>query len=462
MPMSIESRNPATGELHQSFEELTDDQVEAALERAAEASESLRRMGRKDRAAGLMRLAGNLEKDRDRLAAIATEEMGKTFASARAEIDKCASVCRYYAEHGPAFLEDEPVKIDEGSAYVATLPLGPILAVMPWNFPYWQVYRFAAPALMLGNPGLLKHASNVPRVALAIEEAIISAGFPEGAFQTLLVSSGKVENIVRDRRVRGVTLTGSEPAGKAVAAAAGDEIKPSVLELGGSDPFIVMPSADLDAAVAAAVTGRTMNNGQSCIAAKRFIVHDEVHDSFKQKLADRFAALKVGDPMHADTDIGPLVDASALDEICGQVERSVKAGATRVCGAERVSVEGYPQGNWFRPGILADIPEDAPAYREEIFGPVALLFRTPNLEEAIELANDSPFGLGSAIFTRDRSEVDHAVRRLEAGATAVNRIVASDPRLPFGGVKTSGYGRELAKEGLLAFANRKTVTVTGL
>ncbi|MEE4211409.1 MAG: aldehyde dehydrogenase family protein, partial [Parvularcula sp.] len=288
------------------------------------------------------------------------------------------------------------------------------------------------------------------------------AGFPEGAFQTLLISSGKVEKIIRDERIKGVTLTGSGPAGQAVAKAAGEEIKPSLLELGGSDPFLVMPSADLDAAREAAVTGRTLNNGQSCIAAKRFIVHDQVYDAFKAKLAERFSALKVGDPMAEDTDIGPLVSGDALDEILGQVEASLAKGAKRVCGAERVNVDGFPKGHWFRPGILDQIPEEAPAYREEIFGPVALLFRVPNFEAAIELANDTPFGLGSAIFTQDPGEVDHAVRRLEAGATAVNRIVASDPRLPFGGVKTSGYGRELAKEGMMAFANRKTVTVKGL
>ncbi len=460
--MPIESRNPANGQLIESFDPLTDEAIDEKLDRAEAAAESLRLMPKRDRADALNALGARLGERRDELARIATEEMGKTFASAKAEVDKCALVCRYYAEHGPEFLRDEPVQIDDGSAYVAHLPLGPILAVMPWNFPYWQVFRFAAPSLMAANPGLLKHASNVPRCALAIEDVIAEAGFPKHAFQTLLIDSDKVEGVIRDRRIRGVTLTGSGPAGEAVARVAGEEIKPSLLELGGSDPFIVMPSADLDAAVKAAVLGRTLNNGQSCIAAKRFIVHHEIYDAFRDKMKEAFSAMKLGDPMAEDTDIGPLATPDGVEDVVGQVEASVEKGARRVTGAERASVDGFEGGNWFRPGILEDIPEAAPAYRDEVFGPVALLFRVPHLDAAIELANDTPFGLGSAIFTRDKGEVDHAVRRLEAGATAVNRIVASDPRLPFGGVKTSGYGRELAKDGMMAFMNRKTVTVTGL
>lgn len=460
--MTIESRNPATGEILETFEPLSDEALEEKLARAEEASETLRLLTLRDRAGLLEKLADLLDEGRDDLAKIATLEMGKTLSSAKAEVEKCAWVCRYYAEHGPEFLRDEPVQIDDGSAYVAHLPLGPILAVMPWNFPYWQVFRFAAPALMAGNPGLLKHASNVPQCALAIESMIEAAGFPKGCFQTLLIGSAKVEKVLRDERVRGATLTGSGPAGSAVGGLAGETIKPSVLELGGSDAFIVMPSADLDAAAKAAVTGRTMNNGQSCIAAKRFIVHDEVYDAFRDKMAERMKALKIGDPMAEDTDVGPLVSADARDEIVDQVQESVDAGAKLTFGGNRVEVDGFPDGAWFAPGMMEDIPGDAPAYRDEIFAPVALMFRVPNLDEAIEVANDSEFGLGSAIFTKDKGEVTHAVRRLEAGATAVNRIVASDPRLPFGGVKTSGYGRELSKDGMMAFVNKKTVTISGL
>lgn len=460
--MPIESRNPATQEVYETFQALTEEAVEAALVRSTDAADALRLMSVQDRAAGLWRLAEVIDSHTDELARMATEEMGKTLVSAKAEVAKCASVCRYYAEHGPQMLADEPILIDDGHAYVAHLPMGPILAVMPWNFPFWQVMRFVAPSLIAGNPGLLKHASNVPRCALAIERVVLEAGFPQGAFQTLLIGSGQVEAIIRDSRVRGVTLTGSGPAGSAVGRVASDVIKPSVLELGGSDAFIVMPTADLDAAAKAAVVGRTMNNGQSCIAAKRFIVHDAVYDDFRNKFADRLEALKVGDPMAEDTDIGPLANAAAVDEVEAQVEASIRAGARQTVGAKRVTVDGFESGHWFLPGMLEDIPENAPAFRDEIFAPVALMFRVPSLEAAIDLANDSEFGLGSVIFTQDKSEVLHAVRRLDAGATAVNRIVASDPRLPFGGAKTSGYGRELAKDGLMAFVNRKTITVSGL
>jgi succinate-semialdehyde dehydrogenase/glutarate-semialdehyde dehydrogenase len=459
--MTIESRNPATGELLKSCEETPPEAVEEALSCAEAAADRLRLMGARERARGLERLAALLDERAEEYGRLATLEMGKPIAQARAEVEKCALACRYYAEHGPSYLSDVPVKVDEGSAYVAHLPLGPILAVMPWNFPFWQVLRFAAPALMAGNPGLLKHASNVPQCALAIEEVIRDAGFPKGSFQTLLIGSDKVEAIIRDERVKGVTLTGSGPAGAAVAKAAGEEIKPSLLELGGSDAFLVMPSADLEAAADAALKGRTQNNGQSCIAAKRFLVHTDVYDRFKELFAERLSSLKLGDPMDEGTDIGPLSTEGGLSEVLEQIEKSVAAGAKLTLGGTRESVEGMEQGNWFVPGMLEDIPEAAPAFREEVFAPLALLFRVPSLDAAIELANDSPFGLGSVIFTRDRAEVDHAVRRLEAGSTAVNRIVASDPRLPFGGVKSSGYGRELAKDGMMAFVNKKTVTVSG-
>lgn len=460
--MPIESRNPATQQLIQRFPEMDDDAIERALVTAEERAETLRLMPLRDRADALLRLGDVIAQHREHLAQIATSEMGKTIVAARAEVDKCAAVCTYYAAKGPRFLRNKKVAIDDGEASIAHLPLGPILAVMPWNFPFWQVFRFAAPALMAGNPGLLKHASNVPRCALVIEEIIKEAGFPEGCFQTLLIGADKVDAIIRDRRIRGVTLTGSGPAGAAVARTAGEVIKPSVLELGGNDAFIVMPTADLEAAATAATTGRTMNNGQSCIAAKRFIVHDAVYPAFRDLVASRFADLKVGDPMDEQTDVGPLVNRQAVEESISHIHASLSAGGTRVVGADRIRVEGFPDGNWLAPGIIEGVPRGAPTFSEEIFSPVALMFRTPNLEAAIDLANDSPFGLGSAIFTQDKGDVLHAVRRLDAGSTAVNRIVASDPRLPFGGVKQSGFGRELAKDGIMAFVNRKTVTVSGL
>ena len=326
---------------------------------------------------------------------------------------------------------------------------------MPWNFPFWQVFRFAAPALIAGNVGLLKHASNVPRSALAIQDILERAGFPDGAFQTLLIGSDKVQKVLEDPRVRAATLTGSEGAGRAVAATAGRVLKSTVLELGGSDPFIVMPSANLDRAVEAAVTGRTVNNGQSCIAAKRFIVHTDVYDDFTERFVGKFEALTVGDPMSDNTDIGPLAMAQVRDNIDEQVRQSTAQGATRLTGAEPVAGRGY----FYRPGILAQVPESAPAYAEEVFGPVAMLFRVSNLDDAIALGNATRFGLGSTIFTEDAKDIEHAANDLDAGATFVNQIVASDPSRPFGGVKASGYGRELYRDGLMAFVNRKTVSV---
>jgi succinate-semialdehyde dehydrogenase/glutarate-semialdehyde dehydrogenase len=352
-------------------------------------------------------------------------------------------------------LADEPVRTEAASSYVRYLPLGPVLAVMPWNFPFWQVFRFAAPTLMAGNTGLLKHASNVPGCALAIEDLLKRAGFPEGAFQTLLIGSDAVPRVLGDARVVAVTLTGSEPAGAAVASQAGKLVKPTVLELGGSDPFIVMPSADLAAAVKTGVAARTLNNGQSCINAKRFIVHRDVYQEFEDRMVASFEALRVGDPMADDTDVGPLALRSVRDDVVSQVERSVAAGARRLTGAEAIEQPGF----WFRPGVLADIPESAPAFHEEVFGPVALLFRVDDIDGAIALANRSPFGLGSSIWTNDAREQRRFIDELEAGQTFVNAMVASDARLPFGGVKHSGYGRELAAQGIRAFVNVKTVFI---
>jgi succinate-semialdehyde dehydrogenase/glutarate-semialdehyde dehydrogenase len=453
--MVLKSVNPATGELIESFEPYSDEQVEAALARSLEAFDAMRQSSFEERATKMLSAASILDDERDAWARIATEEMGKTFKAAVAEVDKCAWVCRFYAEHAERFLADEPIETGASRSFVRHLPLGPILAVMPWNFPYWQVFRFAAPALMAGNTGLLKHASNVSRSALAIERVFRQAGFPEGCFQTLLIGSDRVEAVLRDDRVRAATLTGSEAAGQAVGRVAGDEIKPSVLELGGSDPFIVMPSADLDAAVEAAVQGRTINNGQSCIAAKRFIVHRQVYETFRERFVAAIEALEVGDPMLEGTDVGPLATRSIREELDEQVRKSIEHGARRLTGAE--PIDG--PGNYYRPGVLEDIPEDAPVYSEEVFGPVAMLFRAVDLEHALAIGNATRFGLGSAIWTTDEDEIERAVDGLDAGATFVNAIVASDPRLPFGGVRKSGYGRELARDGIRAFVNRKTISV---
>lgn len=453
--MPIATINPATGETVRIFDEMSPAAMDAALEKACVAWQEHRRSSFSQRAGWMRAAADVLESNDETYGAVLTEEMGKTFTAAVAEVKKCATACRYYAEHAAAFLADEALPSDATRSFVRHLPLGPTLAVMPWNFPFWQVFRFAAPALMAGNVALLKHASNVPQSALLIEQVLLEAGFPPGCFQTLLLGSDKIADVMADERIKAVTLTGSEGAGRAVAAAAGKAIKPSLLELGGSDPFIVMPSADLDAAVAAAVTGRTQNNGQSCIAAKRFIVHKDVYERFKQQFVERFAALKVGDPMDAATDIGPLATEQGRADLTGQVERSVAAGARRLTGAQPIDGPGF----FYQPGILESIPEAAPAYHEEVFGPVAMLFRAESLADALNIGNGTRFGLGSVIFSNDADEIEQAIEQLEAGATFVNSIVASDPRLPFGGIKASGYGRELARDGILEFVNRKTVSV---
>lgn len=453
--MAIQTQNPATGEIVKIFEAHSDGFVDTAIEKSYAAYKTLRLWSFDERAACMRKAADIVESEAESLGKIMTLEMGKTYASAIAEAKKCALVCRYYADHAQAHMTDEIVETAASKSYRAYQPIGPVLAVMPWNYPLWQVFRFAAPALMAGNTGLLKHASNVPQCALAIEDIFRRAGFPDGAFQTLLIGGSKVERILRDPRIRAATLTGSEPAGASVASICGQEIKPTVLELGGSDAFIIMPSADLDKAVAVGTTARTQNNGQSCIAAKRYIVHADVYDEVRARFKAAFEALKVGAPMDADTDIGPLVNAESRAEISGQVAAALKDGATRVTGAEVVAGDGY----YFTPGILENIPKDSPAYYEEIFGPVALLFKVESLDAAIELANDSPFGLGSAIFTQDAAEQAQAIRDLEAGATFVNSMTSSDPRIPFGGVKRSGYGRELAAEGIRAFCNVKTVSI---
>lgn len=403
----------------------------------------------------LLAAAEILENEKAEFGRIMTAEMGKPVKAARDEAAKSAYGCRYYAENAEKFLRDEAIPTEWGTTYVAYQPIGTVLAVMPWNFPFWQVLRFAAPALMAGNVGLLKHASNVPQCALAIEDIFRRAGYPEGAFQTLLISSAQVPRVIDDARVMAVTLTGSEPAGRQVAAQAGRQIKKTVLELGGSDPFIVMPSADLQAAAATAVKARTINNGQSCIAAKRFIVAEAIADEFERRFVAGMQALKVGDPMDESVDVGPLATPQILDDLDQQVQRSVAAGARVLTGGKRLN----QPGNYYAPTVLTGIPQNAPAYCEELFGPVASLFRVPNLDGAIRLANDSIFGLGASVWTNDELERRRFIDDIEAGQVFVNGMTASDPRLPFGGVKASGYGRELSIFGIREFVNIKTVCI---
>jgi len=389
-----------------------------------------------------------------------TTEMGKPIKAAAQEAEKCAWVCRYYAETAEKHLADQIVETNATKSYVHFQPLGVVLAVMPWNFPFWQVFRFAAPALMAGNVGLLKHASNVPQCALAITDIFGRAGFPDGAFQTLLIGSEAVQDVLEDSRVAAATLTGSEPAGRSVASIAGKQIKKTVLELGGSDPFIVMPSADLKEAVGTAVKARTINNGQSCIAAKRFIVHGQIYDEFEKGFVEAMKALRVGDPMNESTDVGPLATKQILKDLEEQVQVSVAAGAKILTGAQRVTFEDeLAGGNFYEPTVLADIPKDSPAFSDEIFGPVASLFRVKDIDEAIDLANATTFGLGAAAWTNDSTERDRFVEEIESGCVFLNGMVASDPRLPFGGVKRSGYGRELGEFGIREFVNVKTVWI---
>ncbi|MDY6781927.1 MAG: NAD-dependent succinate-semialdehyde dehydrogenase [Cyanobacteriota bacterium] len=452
--MAIATINPATGETAKTFPPLSPGEVEEKLALGQSTFEEYRHLPLSQRGEWLNAAAAILERDRLAYGKLMTLEMGKPIKSAIAEVEKCAWVCRFYAQNAPTFLADVPVESD-ATSFLRYQPLGIILAVMPWNFPFWQVFRFAAPALMAGNVGLLKHASNVPQCALAIEDILREAGFPDGAFQTLLVGSDRVEAIINDNRVKAATLTGSEPAGASLAAAAGRQIKKTVLELGGSDPFIVLDSADLDAAAATATTARMLNNGQSCIAAKRFILADSIADAFEEKLVEQFKALKVGDPAADSTDIGPLATPDILEELHQQVQKTAKMGAKVVLGGQPLS----RPGNYYPPTIIKDIPIDSPGFSEEFFGPVALLFRIKTLDEAIELANATCFGLGASAWTQKEGERDRLVEEIEAGAVFINGLVKSDPRLPFGGIKRSGYGRELGRQGLYEFVNIKTVWI---
>jgi succinate-semialdehyde dehydrogenase/glutarate-semialdehyde dehydrogenase len=453
--MAITSINPATGEEIKTFESLTDEQIDEKLGLAARAFRRYWKTPFSDRAKKMVRAAEILEEEKEEFARLMASEMGKTFTAAVAEAEKCAWVCRYYAENAERFLSDEAAETGAARSYVRYQPLGPILAVMPWNFPFWQVFRHVAPGLMAGNVILLKHASNVPQCALAIEDVVLRAGFPEGSFQTLLIGSGKVQAVIDDPRVRGVTLTGSEGAGRQVGSEAGENIKKTVLELGGSDPFIVMPSADLEEAVNTAVTARTLNNGQSCINAKRIIVHGEIADEFERRYVEAMQALKVGDPMDEETDMGPLAMPQILEDVDEQVKKSVEAGAKILTGGKPMNAEG----NFYPPTVITDIPEDSPAYKEEIFGPVASLFRARDIDEAVRIANDTSFGLGASAWTNDPEEQETFINEIEAGQVFINSMVASDPRMPFGGVKASGYGRELSVYGLREFVNVKAVWI---
>ena len=451
--MAIATVNPATGEQLQVFEPLDEAQIEAKLRRAAEVFRTHRRTSFGERAEKMLRAAEILEREKHELGRLMTTEMGKPVKAATEEAAKCAAGCRFYAENAERFLQDEEVATDATRSYIRYQPIGPILAVMPWNFPFWQVIRFAAPALMAGNVGLLKHASNVPQCALALDDLFLRAGFAEGTFQTLLIGSDQVQRVLEDPRIAAATLTGSELAGSRVASAAGAQIKKTVLELGGSDPFIVMPSADLDAAVATAVKARTINNGQSCIAAKRFIVAEPIFDEFQRRFVAGMEALRIGDPLDPATEIGPLATADIVADLDEQVRRTVAAGARILTGGKALD----RPGNYYAPTVIVDIPQGSAAYEEELFGPVASLFRARNADEAITLANDSTFGLGSSVWTNDAAERDRFVDEIEAGSVFMNGMVASDPRLPFGGVKRSGYGRELSVYGIREFVNIKTV-----
>lgn len=451
----IASINPATGETFKIFEALSELQIDGKLQRAAETFAVYRRTTFAERAGWLLRVAEILESEKNEFARLMTTEMGKPITGAIGEAEKCALVCRYYADTAEQHLADQIVETNAAKSLVRFQPLGPVLAVMPWNFPFWQVFRFAAPALMAGNVGLLKHSSNVPQCALAIEDIFLRAGFPAGAFQTLLIGSEPVKRILEDSRVASATLTGSEPAGRSVAGIAGQQIKKTVLELGGSDPFIVMPSADLNDAVTTGVKARTINNGQSCIAAKRFVVASEIYDEFERGFVEEMKALRVGDPLKESTEIGPLATEQILKDVDDQVKTSVAAGAIVLTGGKKI--EGA--GNFYEPTVLVNVPHDSPASCEEIFGPVAMLFRVNSIDEAIQLANSTTFGLGAAAWTNDEQERERFVDELEAGCVFINGMVASDPRLPFGGIKNSGYGRELGEFGIREFVNVKTVWI---
>jgi succinate-semialdehyde dehydrogenase/glutarate-semialdehyde dehydrogenase len=451
----IASINPATGEKLKEFKPHRDIDIEKALRNATTAFQKYRAEPFARRAQLMIEVATLLEREKEDLAKIITLEMGKLLRDSVAEIEKCARGCTYYAENAERFLEDEPAQTGAARSYLHYEPMGPVLAIMPWNFPFWQVFRFAAPALMAGNVGILKHAANVPQCALAIEQLFCRAGFEEGIFQTLLIEAEQAEKLIVDPRIKAVTLTGSEKAGSAVGSAAAREIKKSVLELGGSDPFIVMPSADFGLAVSTAVKARTINTGQSCIAAKRFFIADKIYDNFLDKFVEQMRSLKVGDPLDETTEIGPLANEQILNGVHQQVQKTIAMGAKCLTGGNRIAGPGF----FYEPTVLVDVPKDAPAFREEVFGPVAAVLRVRDADEAIDLANDNRYGLGASAWTNDPTEQDLFASELESGMVFINGMVASDPRLPFGGVKRSGFGRELGAAGIREFMNAKTIWI---
>jgi succinate-semialdehyde dehydrogenase/glutarate-semialdehyde dehydrogenase len=453
--MAIASINPANGEKLKEFKPPNDVEIEKALRQATTAFEKHRREPFPRRALLMTAAASLLEQEKQELARTITLEMGKLFRDSIAEIKKCAIGCRYYAENAERFLEDEPAQTAARRSYLHYEPMGPVLAIMPWNFPFWQVFRFAAPALMGGNVGILKHAANVPQCALAIEQLFCRAGFEDGVFQTLLIEAEQTEKVIVDPRIKAVTLTGSEKAGSIVSSVAAREIKKSVLELGGSDPFIVMPSADFGLAVSTAVKARTINTGQSCIAAKRFFIADKIYDNFLDKFVEQMRSLRVGDPFDETTEIGPLATEHIRSGVHEQVQKSIAMGANCLTGGNRIAGPGF----FYEPTVLVDVPREAPAFREEVFGPVAAVMRVRNAEEAIELANDSTFGLGASAWTNDQIEQELFASELQSGMVFINSMVASDPRLPFGGIKRSGFGRELGAAGLREFMNAKTIWI---
>jgi len=453
--MAIASINPATGEKLKEFKPHNDAEIEKCLKQAVSAFDKHRREPFPKRAQLMVEVATLLEREKKELARTITLEMGKLLRDSVAEVEKCARGCRYYAENAERFLEDEPAQTDARRSYLHYEPMGAILAIMPWNFPFWQVFRFAAPALMAGNVGILKHAANVPQCSLAIEQLFCRAGFDEGSFQTLLIEAEQVERLIVDPRIKAVTLTGSEKAGSAVGSTAAREIKKSVLELGGSDPFIVMPSADFGLAVSTAVKARTVNTGQSCIAAKRFFIADKIYDDFLAKFVEAMRSLKVGDPLDEVTEIGPLATEQILNGVHDQVQKSIAADAKLLTGGNRIAGPGF----FYEPTVLVDVPKAAPAFREEVFGPVAAVLRVRDADEAVELANDSRFGLAASAWTNDEIEQELFASELESGMVFINAMSASDPRLPFGGVKRSGFGRELGAAGIREFMNAKTIWI---
>ncbi|MGB2626795.1 MAG: NAD-dependent succinate-semialdehyde dehydrogenase [Candidatus Acidiferrum sp.] len=453
--MAIATINPATGELLKSFDALTDQQIEEKIRLADKTFPEFRALTFTERGRMMLAVADLLEAEKHELASLMTLEMGKTFRSAVDEATKCAWACRYYAENAERFLADEVIETSAKRSFIRYQAMGIVLVIMPWNYPFWQVFRFIAPGLMAGNVGLLKHASNVPQCALKVEDLLLRAGFPKGAFQTLLIGSNKVDAILADTRIAAATLTGSEEAGIKVGAGAASRIKKVVLELGGSDPFIVMSSANVEEAVTTGVKARTLNNGQSCIAAKRFIVAESIADKFEKAFVEKMNALKLGDPFDEKTDVGPLANEDAVRSLDADVQKSVRAGAKILTGGKPAA----GQGSFYLPTVLTNIPKNSPAYSEELFGPVAVLFRVKTLDDAIQVANDTRFGLGASAWTNDPAEQERLINELEAGMVFINQMVASDPRVPFGGIKRSGYGRELSAFGIREFANVKTVWV---